>query len=158
MLFSAIKHFSMSGLSEKNQEWPFNAHYLLTKKLYLSTDNSEFIFSLLLPFGPGCLKEQSNSFALFLFWRNDVGEWPGENWLFCLCILAWFSFLELTDNTPFWFTGKYGYSELGVGQPNVWFKRGRKNKTTFISFILAESNQKQNRNAENLELEVSSLR
>lgn len=101
-------------------------------------------------FGPGCLKEPSNSFALFLFWRNDTGEWPGENWFFffCLRILVWFSF-------PSWHTillsdllEEYWYSELGIGQPNNWFRKGekRKRKITVLSlFFLEGSNQRQKR-------------
>lgn len=45
------------------------------------------------------------------------------DFFFLLVHLGLIFLSELTDNPLFRFTGKYWYSELGIGQPNILCKR-----------------------------------
>lgn len=146
MLFLAIRHFLGQNWAEESRVTFY--YTLFTHRKTLSTESSGHIFPLLLPLGQVAWKNQAIpllcSCSEGMIQVNDLEK---IDFFFCLRILVWFSF-------PSWHTillsdllEEYWYSELGIGQPNNWFKKGekRKIKITVLSLFLEGSNQRQKR-------------
>lgn len=103
------------------------------------------------------LSERTMQFFCFVSILKEWCRWM--TWrkliLFLLVHLRLIFLLELTDNPPFWFTGKYWYSELGIGQTNIWFKQGEKNKNhTDLSHFWQEETRDKRENREDLEIQA----